>query len=538
MGHTKHYKKSFVLGILFSASILSACNTTAPRLANQTASQPVGASLLAASEPVAAAEEAAPLDPKTVDNLWHRLSLQLELHPEAVQHPRTQKQIQRYLKNPLLLSTLAERSSRYLYHIVESIEERGLPLEMALLPVVESAFDPFAYSPGRAAGLWQFVPITARHVGLKRSWWYDGRRDVAAATSAALDYLEEMNGRFDGDWLLALAAYNAGAGNVNKAIRRNKRLGRPLDYWSLKLPVETQNYIPKLLAIAEIVRNAEQYNLSLPEIPNRPYFTAVHTEGQIDLAQAADIAGISIDEMYRLNPGFNRWATDPSGPHRLLIPVTAADRFRRGLAMIPRQERIHWRRYEVKPGDSLIKVANRFNTDVATIKASNQLAGNTIRSGQMLMLPTSRMPGEHYSLSEQQRRIAAQNRVKSPRHNRIFHRVQSGESMWTIARKHNVSMEAIARWNNLAPKDTIHPGQKLAVWVYNEDRKQTVASAIPAGRDVTRKVGYTVRNGDSLARIAGKFNVRINDIVQWNSINPGKYLQPGQNLTLYVNVTR
>ncbi|MDW1632071.1 transglycosylase SLT domain-containing protein, partial [Vibrio sp. Y176] len=196
-----------------------------------------------------------------------------------------------------------------------------LPMELALLPVVESSFDAFAYSHGSAAGLWQFVPGTGKMMGLEQNYWYDGRRDVAASTDAALDYLVQLNERFDGNWEHAIAAYNSGGGRVSSAIRKNKKLGKPVDFFSLDLPKETSSYVPKLLALADVVANQEKYGIDIPSIPNKPVLTLVDPKEQLDLAIAADYAGIGVKELQSYNPAYNQWSTAPEGPHQLLIPV-------------------------------------------------------------------------------------------------------------------------------------------------------------------------------------------------------------------------
>lgn len=469
-------------------------------------------------------------------DIWKQLPADYALDTRDYYQPRVRSQLQWYLEHPNYLKRVSERSERYLHFIVEKIRERGMPAELALLPAVESTYDPFAYSPGRAAGLWQFVPITATHVGLKQSWWYDARRDVVHSTEAALDYLQELNKRFDGDWLLTLAAYNSGATTVNRAIRSNKRHGKPTDYWSLKLPYETQRYVPKLLALSQLVKEAEKHQVELPPVLDRPYFDIVKTAGQIDLAQAAELAGVSIDEVYRLNPGFNRWATDPNGPHRLLLPREHSATFKTRLASIPAEQRLHWQRYKVQPGDNLIKIARMHRTDVATIKASNRLQSNRIRIGQVLMLPSATRKHEDYRLSADQRLASAQNGgARNGSRQRIYYQVRQGDSLWTIARRHDVTVKQLTKWNNMAPRDTIRPGQKLALW---KPRPATALAVTTSPNEVIRKVGYTVRSGDSLARIASRFRVKVGDIIEWNAINPAKYLQPGQYLTLYVDVTR
>ncbi len=470
-----------------------------------------------------------------IDNLWLHIEEGYQLS-EYSSHPRVQAEFERYRSRPQFIQTIAERSSRYLYFIVEEIRERDMPMEFALLPAIESSYDPFAYSHGRAAGLWQFVPVTARHMGMPRSWWYDSRRDVIASTRAALDYLQQLNSRFDGDWLLTMAAYNSGATTVKRAMSRNRKAGRDTDFWSLSLPEETEAYIPKLIGLSQLVKRAKYEGIEIPVVPNVASFDIVKTGGQIDLAQAAELADISIEEIYRYNPGYNRWATDPNGPHRLAIPVTKSAQFAENLAKVPPSQRIHWSRYPVEPGDNLIKIARRFNTDLATIKAANNLSSNTIRVGQILLLPSASASKSDYALSADQRLASAQKRGAREDRQSIYHEVRSGESFWTIARRYGVSVKALASWNNMVPKDPLHPGKKLIIW---QDADNVALSRTRnAPQNVIRRVGYTVRSGDSLAAIAQRFSVRVHDIVKWNEINTAKYLKPGQVLSLYVDVTK
>lgn len=436
-----------------------------------------------------------------------------------------------YKDHPDYIERVIERGSPYLYYIVEELEKRNMPAEIAWLPIVESAFDPFAYSPGRASGMWQIIPGTGRSLGLKQNWWYDGRRDVVAATDAALDYLESLNARFNGDWLLALAAYNSGGGTVSKAIKRNKKKAMATDFWHLKLPKETQGYVPRLLALAELFSRPEQYGLSLPVLEGRPYFAQVSLPYQIDLAQAADLAGVTMEELYKLNPGFNRWATDPSGPHRMLVPFDSAASFEQKLKELPEQQRVRWVRHLIAEGETLSHVAKKYNVTIATLQEVNNLRGSSIRAGKTLMVPKSQKGAKHYSLAENQRRIKKQNAYSNSGKTRINYRVKKGDSLWSIAKKYKTRSASIAKWNGIAPKDTLSVGQKLVIWT-----QPSVTLASQHDDPIVRKLSYRVRNGDSLARIAQKFRVKINDIVRWNDIDRGKYLQPGQALTLFVNI--
>ena len=468
------------------------------------------------------------------DDLWDRMRAGYSL-----QHPlndRTQKHLDWYKKHPRYMERVTERGSKFLHYIVEGLDERNMPHELALLPIVESAFDPFAYSHGRASGIWQFVPATGKHFGLKQNWWYDGRRDAVAATDAALDFLLYLNRRFDGDWLHALAAYNAGEGNVRKAIRRNKKAGKPTDFWSLKLPRETQAYVPQLLALAEITQFPEQHGLKLSRIVNQPYLELVDIGSQIDLAQASDLAGLSIDQLYQLNAGFNRWATDPKGPHRLVLPVTRAEHFREQLATLPPQSRTGWERYKIKAGDSLIGIAKHFNTNVGVIKDTNNIRNDMIRQGQTLLIPVATQPAKHYAYSEDQRVKRKQALSKGTSGSRkVTYKVKSGDSFWKIAKNYGVKVSSLAKWNAMAPKDPLKEGQQLVIWSKNSNIAK--ARQLDKLKPVVRKVAYRVRSGDSLARIAGKFHLSVNDIVRWNKVKKNGYIHPGQSLTLFVDVT-
>lgn len=440
-------------------------------------------------------------------------------------------QLHWYASHQAYLDRVATRATPYMHFIVEAIEERGMPMEIALLPIVESAFDPFAYSHGRAAGLWQFIPGTGKRFGLKQNWWYDGRRDVAEATRAALDYLEYLHGEFD-DWLLALAAYNSGEGNVARAIRYNKSRNRPTDFWHLNLPRETSAYVPKLLALKRLVATPERYGVSWRPIADEPYLAVIDVGRQIDLALAAELAGLELDELYVLNPAFNRWATDPDGPHKLLLPLEHATPFREKLAELGPRDTVRWERHRIRRGESLLSIANRYDTSVDLLKEINGIRGNLIRAGDVLTVPVAMKSLNGYVLSADNRLEAKQNVERDG--TRIDHRVAAGESFWSISRKYSVGVRELAAWNNLAPTDPLRIGQTLAVWT---ERPAAVAANFgPADR--IRTITYTVRRGDSLARIAGRFGVRVNDIVNWNDLSINDYLRPGQRLTLRVDVTR
>lgn len=479
------------------------------------------------AEELAVAET--PSEPEVITDVWQRVNIGFVF--AVPDNDRLAVQRRWYLRHPEYMERVVKRARPFLYYIVEEIEKRDMPMELALLPIVESAFDPFAYSHGRAAGMWQFIPGTAKRFGMEQTWWYDGRRDVVASTQGALDYLAYLVKYFDGDWLHALAAYNSGEGRVARAIRANKQAGKPIDFWSLRLPKETRAYVPKLLALADILANKEAYEFTWPTVDNKQAIALVDIGSQVDLAFAADLAGMSVKALHALNPGFNRWATDPDGPHRLVLPVDKSEAFSAALAKVDNRERLNWVRHKVKSGDSLIKIAKQYHTTVDVIKQVNELTSNMIRVGDFVMVPVALKALDQYSLSQDQRLAQTQDRQRAAY--KINHTVKSGDTLWDLSRKYNVSTRQLASWNGMAPGDMLHPGKTLVVWQENA----SVSNAQRADA-IMKSITYTVRNGDSLSRIADKFNVRVSDITKWNDINTRRYLQPGQKLRLHVDVTR
>ncbi|MDA8622371.1 transglycosylase SLT domain-containing protein, partial [Psychrosphaera sp.] len=261
-------------------------------------------------------------EPIEFDDVWDRISYQLSI--EIPQNRQVVTERNWYAKHPSYITRVAKRAEPFLHFIVEEIEKREMPIELALLPIVESAFDPFAYSHGRASGLWQFIPGTGNRFKLKQTWWYDGRRDVAASTRAALDYLSFLHKTLDGDWLNAIAAYNSGEGRVLRAIKRNRKRHLPTDFWSLDLPRETSAYVPKLLALSDLLKRSDEFKVSWYPIANEPAISVIDAKKQIDIAKAAELAGMELNDLHKMNPGYNQWATDPNGPHKFIVPIEKA----------------------------------------------------------------------------------------------------------------------------------------------------------------------------------------------------------------------
>lgn len=404
---------------------------------------------LAAAQKTRQLAKQAPDEPLP-DDLWERIREGLSW--QDIENDQVDSAVAGYLAQPTYMPTVAERGSLYLYYIVEEVQKRNMPMEIALLPLVESTLDPMAYSRNNAAGLWQIMPATGEHLGLQQDWWFDGRRSLRDSTRVALDYLEQLHDEFDNDWLLALAAYNAGNGRVARAQRANAAKGRPTDYWSLNLPRETRRYVPKMLALSRIVADPEAYNVEIPVVENAPAFEVADIGGQIELARAAELADINLETLRWLNAGQLRWATAPDRAAELLVPAGTSARLEEGVAELSPAERVRWQHYTIRSGDNLISIAKKFDTQVGLLRRVNGIKGSMIRAGATLMIPGS-------------------------------------------------------EWNPALA------GAELP-------------SASP--------VGYQVRRGDSLYVIAGRFKVSVDDIVAWNALDPGKYLQPGQTLTLHV----
>lgn len=468
---------------------------------------------------------------KRNNNAWYRLQQGMQM--SAVDNQRVAAQLKWFLEHPGYLQRVMERARPILPFVLDELEQRNLPTELALLPIVESAYQAFAYSHGRASGMWQIIPSTGRHLGLKQDWWYDGRRDIIESTRAAITYLESLAGQFDGDWELALASYNAGPGRIRSAVRYNRTHKRPTDFWHLtRIRNETRDYVPKLYALRELFANPEKYQLDLVPIDNQVSYEIVELDGQIDLALAAELAGITVNNLYQLNPAFNRWATAPDGPHRLLLPLGKADQFRAALAEIPQSERINWVRHKIKSGETLSHISQNYGTTVSLIREVNNIRGNQIRAGKYLMVPTATRSLNTYSLSAQSRKAAIQNTARDG--TKQVHIVRSGESLWSISQHYGVDTRSLAKWNGIAPIDTLSVGQQLVVWT-KPNLSKPVSFTQTGPSNSLHALRYTVRKGDSLYLIASRFNIKVADIKRWNNI--GKYLQPGQKLKLYVDIT-
>ena len=388
-------------------------------------------------------------------DLWNFISDELKM--EVPDNVRVREQKTRYLKNKSYLHDVTLRAEPYMYWIVEQIKQRKMPMELVLLPIVESAFDPKATSSANAAGLWQIVPGTGRNYGLKQNQWYDGRRDVVASTTAALDMMQRLNTMFDGDWLLTIAAYNSGEGRVLQAVKANKAKGKSTSYWALALPRETSLYVPKMLALSDILKNSKKYGIELPKPNESRALARVDLGQQMELTQAAEMAGLSLTKLKSYNTGYKRNVTAPNGPHYIMVPKAHVEQLKDSLAdgdiaaVQPTQlaQLSASTEYKVRSGDTLSGIAAKLKVSAQDLRKWNNLASaNALKVGQSLQVaqaPTSSKNGNS---------------------NSITYQVRKGDSLASIAKRHGVDIADVMRWNSVINKKAnIQPGDRLTLYL-------------------------------------------------------------------------
>lgn len=389
-----------------------------------------------------------PLAPHEHEDVWQRIRSQLSI--EVPDQPAVEKWKKYYLSHPRFMATISKRAEPYLHYIVTEIEKRNMPVELALLPIVESAYLPYGVSHKSAVGLWQFMPASAKRFDVRINKWFDGRRDVIESTNAALSYFEFFHDTFDEDWLNAVAAFNSGEGRVGRAIARNKKAGKKTDFWSLKLPLETNNFVPKLLAIADILKHHESLNYEFTPIANKPAIDFVAINNQLDLELAAKWSDVDINRLQQLNPGLNFLVTMPNQQHQVVMPADKAQLLRDKLAQTDPKEWMRWLEYKVRSGDSLSRIAAQHDSKVSEIKAANDLSSNRIYIGQTLAIPLVDFDKSMW-------------RSATKKGRKVIHTVKSGDNLWDISRAYKVSVKDIVRWNRISAGSILKLKQKLTI---------------------------------------------------------------------------
>ena len=522
-------------------------------------------------------------DPTEPDNVWAHIDDGLRL--SDVSRVEVNKWRTWFLQHQGKLEQILDNSRPFLYYVVTAVAQRGLPMELALLPAIESGYNPRAYSPAAAAGLWQFVPGTARNFGLQNTRYGDPRLSLTASTNAALDYLSYLYNYFGGNWLLAIAAYNAGQGSVSAAIQQNVAVGRPTDFWDLNLPEQTENYVAELLALAQVIKNAKAYHVSLPSIPNAAHIAVVTTPKSVALNVAANLMNMPVSELRHLNAGLS-YGVAPAD-YQLVVPKNKAETLKTALLTMPQEaaaqpvaapRQTQFSHVTLHSGETLWSLAQRVGVSPSKLKRWNHIrSARDLRAGQRLVIRSagglrnavyaqrgSRLtvrPGD--TLSQLARRAGVSvrdlmrwNNLRSARDLQIGERlmvrgggatpvytaarghqrltVRPGESLWQIARRAGIGVSALARANHLTRHTVLHPGQVLNIPVEAavaaiSPRQERAATSARQARTTT----YVVRPGDTLWEIAQQFHVPPKSLIQWNRLASASRIQPGARLTIY-----
>jgi len=505
---------------------------------------------------------------RNADNLWDVLRDEFSL-PHYEDSPAVQAKIEWFMNNQDYLLRSASRAAPYLYYILQQVKKRHLPAELVLLPIVESGYNPFSVSNVGASGIWQLMPDTASGLGVKRDWWYDGRRDVIASTRAALNYLAYLQSFFEGNWLLAIAAYNTGEGNVLAAIKRNIRDGRDTDFWSLPVAQQTRDYVPSLLALAVIISRPDRYPVYFPPVRNAPYLAQIDVGTQINLKYAAMLAGISHRKMIQLNPGFKGPSTSTRGPYKLVLPIENVEQFTENLARSPLNHQINWIHYRVKSGDTLASISRKFSTTIFDIRKMNHLSKSTVRPGTNLLIPNTGVPSSSSSDDElaQVQEIVASNDtngrnseeamiianrlrkvedivpvVKQAKSSRSYtlqpgdtiYMVRTKDTLESIARRFHISSRALREANNLTGKK-VKPGKQLIIPTHPVSVAQYSSQSAGSRSLQPGDTIYMVRRGDTIEKIAKKFRTTASAIRLTNVVDNGSLVE-GEKIVIPTHI--
>lgn len=454
--------------------------------------------------------------------IWQEMQHQFHLSVEHL--GKFDTHINSFRKKTNYLKIVSQRAKPYLHYILSQVQLREMPYEIALLPIIESGFKPTARSNKEAGGLWQFIPSTGRSYGLEQNWWYDGRQDVVRSTQAALDYLQSLYRINNNDWLLALASYNAGPGRIRKAIRiyRQKTASPKAlpSFWDIQpyLPKETQNYVPKLLAVSHVISHADHFNAELEPIENIPFFAAVALPKQIHLKKAIQLSQVSKATFNQLNAGYLSQITPPKGDYHILLPVDKVKKFKNIIASNQELFNIQWQKHTIKRGESLGLIAQRYKTSLQEIKNLNNLKSHLIRAGKTLLIP---IPNTLHSRQTQlTKKISPSTQASKQAAIKQIHKVRSGDSLWRIARTYRTDIKSLSRWNNISPSKPLKLGSKLTIWKSKLNHKTSAYAH------------YKIQTGDSLWKIAKKNRISTNVLAEYNNLSLKAYLKPGQLLKI------
>ena len=438
------------------------------------------------------------------DSVWERIRINGQIKQEYLDE-KTIEYINVYLKNPKQLDMLFEKGRYFIYFVLEELERYGLPSELALLPYIESSYDPFSISSSGAMGIWQFMPATARIYGLKDSWWYEQRHDPLVSSKAAIRYLAYLHNRFNKDITYTLSAYNGGPTLLEKRIKINQKSGLPTDYKNLKLPKQTLEYVPKFMAIRELVVNSKKYGVTLPNFPNRSVLGSIELDGQVEILAFSEFANLKPEFVYKLNAGYTKWASPPGIKTTFIIPIELEKELNLKKDQFIQNNQINWVTHKVSLGDSLWKIARQFDTEVNILKKVNYLKSDLLSLDQELLIPLSN----------------DQNQAFIPYQ---AHIISEGDTLWKLGKKYKISPTEIAQNNGIRLNAPLTIGKELNIG--NKNIYRTINSK-------KRTILYSVKQGDSLYRIADIFNIEISDIKRINELEKNE-ITPGQVLKIII----
>jgi len=466
------------------------------------------------------------------DNIWDVLREEFSLDHEE-NNPAVQEKIEWYMNNQDYLLRSASRAAPYLYYILQQVRIHHLPAELVLLPIIESGYNPFNRSPVGAVGLWQLMPGTASEFGVKRDAWYDGRRDIIISTRGALNYLAYLQNFFEGNWLLAIAAYNTGEGNVLAAIKRNIRNGLDTGFWSLPVAQATQDYVPSLLALAVIISHPDQYPVYLPPVRNAPYLAQVDVGTQVNLKYAANLAGISYQKLMRLNSGFSKRTTTTKASYKLILPIENVEQFSENFARSPLNQPLQWLHYKVKSGDTLALIAKKFKTIAADIRKLNHLSKNNLQAGTHLLIPNTHgiiLPDDKETIQDTFASNIKKKKHVTPLHIAHHYALAPGDTIYMV-RKNDTLQKIATRFHSTV--STIRLANQLkTAWV--KPGRQLIIPTHPIKTQDNNPLSpgdtiYMVRHGDTIEKIARKFHtspafIRGTNLVDNETLSEGDKL--------------
>ena len=440
----------------------------------------------------------------TYESIWERIAVNSTIQNQPLDE-ETLKYLNSYLSNPEQLNKLLVKGEYFIFFVLEQLEKYDLPPELALLPYIESNYDPFSISASGAMGLWQFMPATARIYGLEDTWWYEQRHDPLISTKAAVRYLAYLHNRFGKDLTYTLSAYNGGPTLLEKQIKLNRRMNKDVGYKSLKLPRQTKSYVPKFKAIAELIINSKKYDIQLPKFPNRSVLGQITLDGQIEIFAFSEFSNLKPEFIYKLNAGYTKWASPPGKTTTFNIPIEFVEPLNNKKDGFTQANQINWVTHKVSKGDSLWKIADQYDSEVSVLKKVNYLQSNLLNLNQQLLIPLSN--------SKNQTFIPYQ-----------AHIISEGDTLWGLGIKYGISPTEIAKNNGLKINAGLRIGKQLNIG--NKNIYRTINSK-------KRTILYSVKQGDSLYRIADIFNIQIKDIIELNSISENE-IKPGQVLKIII----